>query len=293
MLPNFHDLKSLLEVSNTKNLSRAAERLGMTQPALSQAMKRLEQSVGTDLLIRTKGGVQLTKTGKKIALESKALLQSWEQMVLDSTKDQQTLKGRYTLGVHPSLAIYTVEHFLPNLLKKYKDLQIDLIHNISRKIAEEIISFKIDFGLVVNPPEHPDLIITELFKDEVTYFTAKKKNPLNDIKNDLATLIIEPSLGQTQDILIKAHKKGIKFKRTISSSNLEVITKLVAVGAGIGILPGRVASHFKPKNKDQSIIKLPGSYPVYRDRICLVYRAEFRRSDAAKSLIDFIKSSFS
>jgi LysR family transcriptional regulator, cell division regulator len=285
MLPNFQDLRSFLEVSSTKNLSRAAERLGITQPALSQAMKRLELCFDTDLLIRTKSGVQLTRAGKKIFIESRDLLYTWEQMVQETSKEQQTLKGRYILGIHSSIANYTVEFFLPQLLTEYKDLQLELVHDLSRKISEEIISFKIDFGLVVNPPPHPDLVITELFKDEVTYFTSKKMTPLNDLSSSLLTLIIEPSLTQTQEILNKSHKIGLKFKRTLSSSNLEVISKLVASGAGVGILPTRVA-----ENAAQKLIKLPGSNPIFKDRICLVYRSEFRKSEAARELIQFVRN---
>ena len=137
---------------------------------------------------------------------------------------------------------------------------------------------------MVNPPPHPDLVITELFKDEVTYYTSKKTTPLNDLMSDTLTLIIEPSLNQTQEILNKSHKKGLKFKRTLQSSNLEVISKMVSCGAGVGILPTKVAENTNPK-----LIKLPGSNPIFKDRICLVYRSEFRKSEAARELIQFIK----
>ena len=142
MLPNFQDLRSFLEVSSTKNLSRAAERLGMTQPALSQAMKRLEICLDSDLLIRSKTGVQLTRAGKKLSLESRALLQSWEQMVQETSKEQQILKGKYTLGIHASVAIYTVQDFLPQLLTKYKDLQLDLSHDLSRRFPKRLLVLK-------------------------------------------------------------------------------------------------------------------------------------------------------
>ena len=59
---------------------------------------------------------------------------------------------------------------------------------------------------------------------------------------------------------------------------------MVSCGAGVGILPRKVA-----ENAAQKLIKLPGSYPIFKDRICLVYRTEFRKSEAAKELIQFIK----
>ena len=72
------ELKYFLEVANTKNLSRASERLGISQPTLSVAIKRLENSIGTELLIRQKRGVALTQAGKQLLIHAKQLLQYWE-----------------------------------------------------------------------------------------------------------------------------------------------------------------------------------------------------------------------
>jgi DNA-binding transcriptional LysR family regulator len=56
-----YDLKYLIEVANTKNISRAAERIGIAQPSLSLAIKRLEEACGVALIVRSKNGVQMTK----------------------------------------------------------------------------------------------------------------------------------------------------------------------------------------------------------------------------------------
>ena len=68
MLPNASDIQSFLEVTKTKNISRAAERLGLTQPALSQSIKRLENAFGQQFFIRGKGGVKLTRAFEKFTI---------------------------------------------------------------------------------------------------------------------------------------------------------------------------------------------------------------------------------
>jgi DNA-binding transcriptional LysR family regulator len=284
MLPNPHDLRSFLEISKAENLSRAAERLGTSQPALTQAVKRLEASMGQSLLVRSKSGVKLTRAGQKLVREARELLSKWEQLVAETARDESEIRGRYTLGIHPSVALYSLEHFLPELLGKYPELQIDLVHDLSRKITEKVISFQIDFGIVVNPSQHPDLVILELFKDEVRYFTSKKKTPTNDLESEDKVIIHEPSLSQTQDIYSKSQKKGLNFKRTLSSSNLEVIARLTSKGAGLGILPTRVA-----KKEDSSLQPVEGS-PVFKDSICLVYRHDFLKSEAARTMTKWIAS---
>ena len=133
-LPNPSDLHYFIEVSSRENLSRAAERLGISQPSLSLAMQRLEDSVGTKLLNRSKKGVQLTKAGKSLLVHSRELLQKWEEVRSGALASEQLVQGTYRLGCHSSVAQYTLPLFLKNLLVKYPQLDIQLKHDLSRKI---------------------------------------------------------------------------------------------------------------------------------------------------------------
>ena len=283
MLPNANDLHSFLELTGTSNMSRAAERLGLSQPALSQAIKRLEESFGQALFIRSKSGVKLTKAGMKLAVKARSFLDEWQKLKDDALKDQQELRGRYTLGVHPSVALYTLKYFLPQILQHYSDLEIHLQHDLSRKIAEDVVSFKVDFGLVVNPFPHPDLVIRELFSDQVTFWKSKRETATNRWGEKDCVLLLQPELLQTRDLMAKiSHgpKKKQLFGRTMTSTNLEVIARLTAEGIGVGILPTRVA-HNENKNLELVDAKLP----AFTDKICLVYRADAHQGQASKKML--------
>jgi DNA-binding transcriptional LysR family regulator len=283
MLPNANDLHSFLEIVRTKNLSRAAERVGLSQPALSQAIKRLEHNFGAQLLIRSKGGVTPTKSGEKLAIRAKNLLDEWEKLKDETLRDELEVRGRYSIGIHTSLALYSVEHFMPQLLGQYPSLEIRLHHDLSRKITEDVISFKLDFGIVVNPVPHPDLVIKELFKDEVTFWRSKKKVNTNSIENENCVLIVEPALAQTQELLRKLAKQKIIIRRILTSSSLDVIARLAASGAGVGVLPTRVA-----KNGGNNLLKVGPQLPLFNDKICLIFRQDGQKSPAARILKDFI-----
>src|SRR4051812_47654255 len=95
-LPNPADLQYFLEVAHTQNVSRAAERLGITQPSLSLSIQRLERSLGVPLLVRGKTGVKLTKAGDKLVLQARYLLLEWEKIHADALKDEDEIRGRYT-----------------------------------------------------------------------------------------------------------------------------------------------------------------------------------------------------
>lgn len=278
MLPNANDLYFFLEVAQTGNLSRAAERLGVSQPALSQAMKRLEANFENQLLLRSKSGVVLTKAGQKLSQKARILLESWKELKDEALKDEDQVRGVYGLGLHSSVALYTLPHFISNLLAEFPHLELRLEHDLSRRITEMVISFKLDFGLVVNPVAHPDLVIKELFTDEVAFYRSKKIKAANS-----KVLITEPDLTQTQELLNQVQKKKkVAFERMVTSSNLDVIKTMVVEGAGVGIVPGRVIGHEAKK-----VEKVP-SLPTFKDRICLVYRHDVQRSVAARSLGQFI-----
>ena len=282
MLPSPADLKYFLEAAHTENVSRAAERLGISQPTLSLSIQRLEQALGTPLFLRGKSGVKLTKAGTKLVSQTRTLLGDWKKIVNDAKKDETEISGRYILGCHPSVALYTLPEFLPALLKQYPRLEIQFAHDLSRKITDDVIGFKIDFGIVVNPVKHPDLVIRPLLKDEVSLWTRATGS-------DPDVLICDPDLLQTQSILKQLSRRDLSFSRTLTSSNLEVIASLVEQGCGVGILPGRVA-----KRVANGKLKLfDKSSPSIQDVICLVFRADAQKSKASRSITQRIESAFS
>lgn len=285
MLPSQFDLHYFLEVANTLNMSRAAERLGITQPALSVAVQRLETALGQKILVRSKTGVKLTRGGEKLVIHTRSLLEEWRKIKSEVAKNETDIQGTYTLGCHPSVALYTLPYFLPYLLRDNPLLEIKLVHELSRKITEAIVSFKIDFGIVVNPTSHPDLIIRELMLDEVSFWIGPKKSPLQDPTMGQGVLICDPDLIQSQTLLTQMSKYGLRFNRTITSSNLEVITSLVAQGCGVGIIPGRVATQIKSLRLKPLKMKCPS----FQDKICLIFRADTQKSKASKTISDMIQ----
>src|SRR4029079_13501420 len=151
MIPSSTDLTYFIEVASLLNLSRAAETLGISQPSLTLAMQRLEASVGTSILIRQKRGVTLTKAGKQLLAHARSLLEQWDSIKSAALASTYEVQGCFTLGCHPSVALYSLPHFLPGLLKKYPNLEIQLHHDSSRKITEKVINLSIDIGIVINP----------------------------------------------------------------------------------------------------------------------------------------------
>ncbi len=280
MLPSPSELAYFAEVAKTENISRAAERLGVTQPTLSASLQKLENTLNAQILLRSRSGVKLTPAGKELLSKSRELLNMWEQIKNDVAKNKNEISGTYIIATHVSVALYSLRHFLPELISRHPELNVKLVHGLSRQMTEKVISLEADFGIVVNPVDHPDLVIHELCKDEVTFWRSKKTKSNEDV------LIFDGKLAQSQKLVSDMKKKGLNFKRFIECPSLEVISDLTAKGTGVGILPTRVA-HL---SSDLKLVTKSGKpISIYKDRICLVYRPDYQKSLAAKTIIDAIK----
>jgi len=274
MIDNLTDLKYFLEVAKTGNITRASERLGVTQPSITLALKRLEEKTGIILLERSRKGTSLTRQGEGLFQIGERMLIEWERDTRMIAQGQKEPMGHYSLGVHTSVAQYTLGEFLPGLLEKFPELEFNLIHDLSRKITEQVISRGCDLGLVINPIPHPDLVIHKLLTDEVTLF----KHPA--YKGNV--LILDPEIKQSQTLL-KNMRKTFDYKREIHSSSLEVIRHLCESKSGMAILPTRVAALSEK-------IKPVANAPTFKDELALIYRVERRTEQSFKELVSAIRN---
>lgn len=268
------DLKNFITVAKLKNVTRASEQLGLTQPAVTYSIKRLEEELGEIVFIRLKTGLELTKFGEEFLSRASKLLQDWQEAKNIFNKKEDEIVGEFKIGIHPSVAIYSLPQIFLKIEKKYPMLNFQLIHDSSRTVTSKVINFDVDFAIVVNPISHPDLVIQELGEDEVRLF----KTP----KNKSEKLIYDPNLAQSTKLLTAFNNGKVITRGHIESNSLEVIAKLAEQGVGIGLLPTRVAKGYK------GLVPVKNS-PVVKDTIALIYRVEKKDTILVKNIFEIIK----
>lgn len=282
MIPSPTDLSYFVEVANLLNLSRAAECLSISQPSLTLAMQRLEKSIGTPLFTRHKHGVSLTRAGKQLLNHVRVLKEHWDTIRAEALSSINAIQGTFRLGCHTSVALCTFPHFLGDLLEQYPKLDIQLKHDTSRKITEQVINLGIDVGIVVNPVKHPDLIIKKLSGVKISLWECPNKTrKIQDLYSNQTVLIGDPDLTQTQTILKKMKKLGMNYSRFVATTSLELTADLVKKGCGIGILAGHIAL-------SRQLIPVPKS-PSHEDEICLLYRRENRHIKGLEMIVEAIE----
>ena len=274
MLATSTEIEYFVEVYQTRHVSKAAIRLGVSQPTLTLSLQKLEDKVGTKLFHRTKQGVVPTEQGALFYRKSLTLLEYWGEIHKGIQQSTNEIFGRFKVGCHQSVGAYTLPKLLDQIHKYAPGIEMELVHDFSRKITEGVISYNIDIGFVVNPTRHPDLVLKKLGDDRVLFWKKRGANHLPE------KIFADRNLNQMQHILGKTHSKDFKGWKLVSTPSLELIRTLILTGQGIGILPERVA-----KAEGADLVPYDSSLPTYEDKIFLAYRKDVLSSKAGRELI--------
>ncbi len=269
------DIENFVATAGCRTIIQAATKLEISQPALSESLKRLESDVGATLFYRSRTGIEFTPSGKVFLTKAQDLLRSLHDLEFPTDKDTLFAGRSITIGCHVTVAQYTLPKALRHIRAAAPDYRVELRHDLSRNIQVDIQRGAIDVGIVINPAEIPDLVIQKLTTDTVGVWKGK-----GDV--DTNTIICNTDLFQTQSILKKWKNKSAKI---INTDSLELICSLVNENIGLGIAPTKAV--------DVSGLKLEQvtSLPTFTDEVCLVYRPEFGRTPAEKIVIEGIKKS--
>lgn len=269
-----NDIENFMETAGCQTIVQAARKLEISQPALSESLKRLEEDTGAQLFYRSRTGIQLTPSGRIFLKKAKALMDKVRELDL-SAESQSVFNGQsIVIGAHPTVAQYTIPKALPLIEAQAPDFKIELRHDLSRNIQSDIQRGTIDIGVVVNPIRVPDIVILKVATDLVAVWESKN--------NSKSSVICNTNLFQTQAILKRWKNKP---ERLLSTESLELICQITNEGGGYGVLPERaVLLSGLP-------LKMIKSLPSYQDEICLVFRPEFGKTTPERLVLEALKQS--
>ncbi len=172
MIKDFTKLETFLVVIKEKSFSKASAKLGISQPAVTQQIKYLEEQIGAKLIERRKNGVRLTKEGEevyKIAQRISKCIQNAEQELFRVIDKKLTfiLGASFTIG----------NYILPNIISEIKKIiqnDISIKIGVSEEIVDNVLDKKYDLGLIESPIFKEGLIYREWMEDELVLFSNTK-----------------------------------------------------------------------------------------------------------------------
>ncbi|MBQ3596930.1 MAG: LysR family transcriptional regulator [Clostridia bacterium] len=232
-------------VAKRGSLTKAAEELYISQPAVSQAIKQLETQLGGQLFIRTRKGVELTETGGKqvFPLVEQAL------KLLDQAESKYAeLKDTATGSVRVCASDTVCTHFLLPIIKtyreKYPDVNLVLQNYTSSETIEALKTGKGDLGFVNLPVDDSDVNLSNVVMRLHDVFVASDKfeNLLKgtvslETLQDYPLLMLELSTATRQAIVSFTHSHGLHLHPEIELASLELMTAMAEAGLGVACIP--------------------------------------------------------
>jgi DNA-binding transcriptional LysR family regulator len=277
-------LAALLAVIETGSFTEASNALRLSQPAVSLAIKRLEQRLGTSLLVRTRKRVVPSRQGELLAAGARKAFAALGDAVAQIEHEHAVPSGRVVLGVHESLAAYSLPAFMARFLREYPNIELKLWNGRSMEVQAELVAGRVDLALIVNASRHPDLVVTPVFDDSVELVhcvTARRHDDPTTVIAELPVIYV-PELTQSQRILAQLQGRRRVPLRLLPCSSLELVKSLVLDEVGVGILPRRVAAY----GTTRRLYTLSPPLPLYRDRVALVRRFDVTTTAALRAVID-------
>ena len=249
-------------VAKCGSLTKAAEELYISQPAVSQAIKQLESQLGGKLFNRTHKGMELTETGGKQIFDTveKAL-----KLFDDAESKYAELKDTAT-GIVRICASDTVStHFLLPYIKeyheKYPNVNLILQNCTSSETIELLKNNKGDVGFVNLPIDDTDINLSNTVMQLHDTFVASENfkeltDGVIDLKRlqDYPLLMLELSTATRQAIVSFAHSQGIHLHPEIELASLELMVQLAKNGIGIACIPREFVLH--ELNEEKSLVEI-------------------------------------
>lgn len=175
-------LNAFVAVAQEGNISRAAERLHLTQPAVSLQLKRLAQDTGLDLFRRTSKGVELTRDGEALVAKAEKVQAAIAEFGQTARRINGNVRGTLQLGTIVDPDFIRLGAFLAALVDGYPDLQTKLVHGISGEVIKRVVDGQVDVGFFLGEldyyePGGDDGTESIFFQRELTRFTYRVIGP--------------------------------------------------------------------------------------------------------------------
>jgi DNA-binding transcriptional LysR family regulator len=247
----FRQIRYALSVAKERSFTRAAERLNISQSAVSEQVHQLEQEIGFSLFRRTPRGIEITEPGRTFLYEAERVAGD----VLSLSDTARRLKGApsdtLTIGMGSGMA----EIFIPRLFRKtlLPGVRLDIVTAPTKTIFNDLHEERLDAGLAIesDPDRVPAGLLYERLTQAEMVLIAHPKHALARSRQpiDVGRLVTEPiimselSVGYGQVVLSLFADLGIRPNIVAVADNIETMKVIVQSGRGIGIVPRACADN--------------------------------------------------
>ena len=270
-------VEAFLEIARQGNLSRAAEALHVTQPALTARLQGLEAELGSALFVRGRRGMQLTDAGRAfLPYAQRAMLALDEGASLVAELGRGGM-GELVLGAAPAVSTYVLPGLLVRFTQRHPRIRLVVRTGHSEEILEMALRREIDLGLV-RELRHPDIESRPLYEDVLVLvaqaghpFAARGHIGIDEVAS--ARLILFDRTSSYYDLTNAFFRDaGVSPGGVMELDNIDAAKQMVGQGLGIALLPMTAVAGELEDGRLQAIV-IDGAAPIRR-RIVAIRRRD-------------------
>ena len=237
-------LRTLREVAETLNFTRAAERLGLTQSAVSHQIKSLESELGEPLFVRAKRGVLLSESGRAALEHAIRILDEVETLRVRLPGAGQSPSGRVRAAAATQAFVHLFAELFESFMKSHPRIELTFRTTVSTdQTVADILNGAAEVGFAALPVYSPSLQVRELFEDELVLvagprhrFSGRRSVSVRDIAAERLVLFERgSSIRRATDAFF--HRVGVRPELALESNDTYFVKLMVEHGLGVSLLP--------------------------------------------------------
>ena len=282
-------LTAFLAVAESGSFSTAAERLFLTQPAVSKRIAQLEQQLGTRLFDRVGRRIRLTEAGEALLPRARQVLLDLEDMGRAISNLTGTVSGTLRIGTSHHIGLHRLPPVLRRFSREYPDVKLDIHFIDSEEAWEAVLHGDLEMGVVTLPPQPDPRLHSQAVWQDPLVFMAAPEHPLARLDRvTLETLtgysaILPSPVTFTRRIVESLfEEQALTLNISMSTNYLETIHMMVSIGLGWSVLPETML--------DDSVVRLNVDTALPVRRLGVVTHPGRSRSNAAGAFLDILSS---
>lgn len=286
-----NELRYIVAVAQERSFGRAAAKCFVSQPALSVAIQKLEDELGTPLFERGKSEVSVTPVGGRIVEQAQRVLEEAARIREIAQAGRNQLVGPLKLGVIYTVAPYLLPDLIPALHARAPEMPLELEENLTEVLEGELKSGRLDAAIVALPFAPPGIATAFLYEEPFQVVVpaehrwAKRKSVHPDELSGEHAILLNVGhcfRDQVLDACPELNRQDVPTART---NSLETVRNMVASGLGVSVLPRDALT---PKYHSNLVVPVPFAKPAPSRRVVLAYRKSFPRPQAIEVVRDAV-----
>jgi len=239
----FKQLRYFEALARHSHFGRAAEACAISQPALSQQIKALEEELGAELFERDRRQLRLTSFGEEIALRAKDILRALDELEGYARASQDGLVARLRIGVIPTVAPYLLPGLIGDLNRLHGGLDLNIRETLTPKLVQELNEGRLDMAIVALPVSEPSLTEVALFTERFVLVRPRedegKPAPDREALREMRLLLLEEGHCFREQALsfCNAKPRAVQSRDLLDASSLSTLVQMVDAGLGVTLIP--------------------------------------------------------